>query len=130
MQLLSPKTVHSKKKLENEALIDSNIRLRRYEQGIVKRLNTLRDSYEPDKLQKLEEFERYCKDLQAKKEKVLQELAQWQELVKTTKEIYYGMVARQDELQEIKYQIDEENKKLNLREIFISDLETKWRNKQ
>lgn len=123
---MSQKEAKSRKKLENEALIDSNIRLRTYHQDITKKLNTIKENYEPDKLQKLQEFEEFCKDLQVKREKVLSELASWQKLVEDTKEIYYGFIARKDELQEKEWQIEEENKKLNLREAFVVDLESKW----
>jgi len=130
MKLLSTTDARNKKKLENDALIDSNIRLREYYQGITQKLNTIKESYEPDKLQKLKEFEQFCKDLEVRREKVLTELAQWQKLVADTKEMYYSLVTKQDHLQEVKYRIEEENKKLNLRESFVLDLEEKWRNKQ
>jgi len=130
MKLLSLTDVKSKKKLENDALIESNIRLRSYHSTIVNKLNTIKDNYDSDKIEKLREFETYCNDIAIKREKLLEELANWQKLVADTKEIYYGFIARKDELQEKEYQIEEENKKLNLREIFINDLENKWRNKQ
>lgn len=130
MKLLTKTEVNSRKQLENETLIASNIRLRTYERDITKKLNNIKDTYEPDKLKRLEEFERFCKDIEVKRIKVLKELAQWQKLVDDTKEIYYGFIARKDELQEKEYQIQEENKKLDLRQTFITDLEAKWREKQ
>ena len=130
MKLLTKNDARLQKKRENESLIESNIRLRTYWQGITKKLDTIKDSYSADKLERLADFERFCKELQVKKDKVLSELAQWQKLVEETKEIYYGLITKQDELQEVKYKIDEENKKLDLREAFVVDLEQKWRNKQ
>ena len=130
MKLMSTKEAKSTKKRENDALIDSNIRLRAYHKTITDKLNTLKDNYDGDKLEELRKFETFCGDLTIKREKVLKELADWQKLVEDTKEIYYGFIARKDELQEKEYQIEEENKKLNLREIFIKDLEAKWQQKQ
>lgn len=130
MKLLSTKDARSKKKLENDALVDSNIRLRKYHTDITTKLNNVKDSYDGDKLEKLREFEQWSKGLAVKRAKLLEELANWQKLVEDTKEIYYGFIARKDELQEKEYQIEEENKKLSLRETFVLDLEEKWRNKQ
>jgi hypothetical protein len=130
MKLLNQTVAKARAKLENDALIDSNVRLRKYHQEITTKLNNVKDSYEGDKLEKLREFEQFCKDIQIKRTKVLEELANWQKLVADTKEIYYGFILRKDELQEKEYQIDEENKKLNLREAFVMDLEAKWQAKQ
>jgi len=130
MKLLSQTQARSKSKLENDTLIDSSIRLRTYHKAITDKLNNLKDDYSGDKQEKLREFETFCKDLTVKREKILAELANWQKLVTDTKEIYYGFIARKDELQEKEYLINEENKKLNLREAFVVDLEVKWRNKQ
>jgi len=130
MKLLSIKDAKSKAKLENDALIDSSIRLKKYHQDLTTKLNNLKDNYDGDKLEKLREFEQFCKDIEVKRTKVLEELANWQKLVAETKEIYYGFISRADELQEKEYQIEEEHKKLNLRETFVLDLEAKWRDKQ
>ena len=130
MKLLSISEARSKKKRENDTLVDSNIRLRKYHSEITPKLNTVKEDYEPDKLQKLAEFERFCSDLGLKREQLLKELAQWQKLVEETKETYYGLIVKQDELVEREYKINEENKKLNLREVFITDLEKKWQAKQ
>lgn len=127
MQLLDSTIAQSKKKLENDALVDSNVRLRKYYSTIVQKLNTVKESYEPDKLQKIKEFENFCKELQGKRETLLKELSQWQTLLAETKETYYGMIAKQDELQEIRYKIDEENKKLDLRQTFVEDLEERFK---
>lgn len=130
MRLLAKTEAYSAKKRENDALVESNIRLRKYWQGITQKLNTIKEDYEPEKVQRLKDFELFVKDLQVKKSKVLEELAGWQKLVEETKEKYYALVAKQDELDELKYKVEEEHKKLDLREAFVVDLETKWRNKQ
>lgn len=130
MKLLTPSLARSKKKLENEGLVESNIRLRKYHKDITQKLNNIKEDYEPEKLNKLREFETFCRDLDVKRETLLKELAQWQKLLADTKEIYYGYIVKADELAEKEYLIEEENKKLNLREAFISDLEQKWQAKQ
>lgn len=130
MKLLSQVEARSRKKRENDALVDSNLRLRGYYQNISKKLSTAKEDYASDKLQKLEEFERFCKDIEVQRTKLLTELAGIQKLVEDTKEIYYGFITKQDELLEKQYKIDEENKKLDLRESFVIDLERKWQAKQ
>jgi hypothetical protein len=130
MKLLTQKEAKSKKKQENDALVDSNVRLRKYHSEIITKLNNVKDNYDTDKLQKLEEFEKFCKDIEIKRTKLLEELANWQKLVADTKETYYTFISKMDALEEKEYEIQEENNKLNLREAFVLDLEEKWRNKQ
>lgn len=130
MKLLHKTEARSRAKLENEELIASNIRLRQYWQGITERLNNVKDNYEQDKLEKRAEFERFCQDIEVKRTKLLTELAAIQKLVNDTKEIYYGYIEKKDRLAEMEYRIQEENKKLDLREAFVVDLEEKIRNKQ
>ena len=130
MQLLGKKQARSTAKLENETLIESNIRLSQYHQDITRKLNDVKDNYDPEKLKILKDFEDYCKDIQAKKTKVLGELNTVEQLVEEKKEVYYGLIEKQDILMEKEHQINEENKKLDLRQTFVTDLEAKWQAKQ
>ena len=129
MKLLPKTEARSRAKLENEELIASNIRLRQYLQGITQKLNNVKDSYEPEKVQKLQEFERFCKELEVQRTKLLTELAGIQKLVNDTKDIYYGYIQKKDQLAETEYKIQEENKKLDLREAYVVDLEARFREK-
>lgn len=130
MKLLSRAEAQATKKQENEALIASNIRLREYWKDIMGKLNTLKDDYEPEKVAELRKFEIFVQEIQGKKSKLLEKLAMIQREIEKSKEIYYGYIAKKDELAEMEYRIREENKKLDLREIFITDLEKKWQSKQ
>jgi hypothetical protein len=130
MRLLSKTGVDNKIRVENDELVDRNIRLRQFERTITERLNTIKESYEPDKLAKLTEFETFCKDIEAKKQKLLRELDGIGKLIESKKEIYYGLITKQDQLEERIYQATEQEAKLKLREAFVVDLEQKWRAKQ
>lgn len=130
MRLLSRTTTENKIRKENDELISQNIRLREFERAVTDRLNTVKDSYEPEKLAKLKDFELFVKDITAKKGKLLMELDGIGKLIEEKKELFYGLVAKADELAEKKYQIEEANRKLGLREAFLVDLETKWQAKQ
>ena len=127
---MSQREARSSKKRENEELIDSNIRLREYHKSITQKLNTVKDDYTQDKLDRLKDFEIFCKETQEKRDKLLRELSGIQALVESTKENYYALIVKQDQLDEKVYKIQEEHKKLDLREIFVRDLEEKWKNKQ
>ena len=74
MKLLSKTEARSKKKRENDALIESNIRLRKFHKDITTKLNNVKDSYDPEKLEKLKDFEKFCEDLKTKRTKILEEL--------------------------------------------------------
>lgn len=127
-KLLDKKSATSKLKQDNDTLIESNIRLRKYYADITKKLNGLKDSYDPEKLAKLEEFEKFSKDLLAKKAKLLEEYSQIDALVEQKKEQYYAMIEKSDALDEKMYQVNEANKKLDLRQVFVQDLEKKITN--
>ena len=127
MKLLSKSAADSKLKRDNDSLVEINIRLRKYEKEITTRLNNIRDTYEPEKLQRLKEYEAYCKDILEKKAQLLEEFTGIQELIKQKKEQYYSLIEKEDALLEKAYLIEEGNKKLRLRELFVTDLEAKWR---
>lgn len=129
MKLLSKSVAQSKVKQENDSLIDTNIRLRGLWGDITKRINTAKTDYEPDKLAKLKEFEVFSKDLQAKKDKLLGELEAITQEIDKKKDIYYGVITKQDALDEKVRVVAEETRKLELRKTFVEDLEDKWRQK-
>lgn len=130
MKLLSKTLARSAVKKENDELIETNIRLRQYWQEITNKLNTIKETYEPDKLRLLKDFEQFVKDITLKKEKLLAELHDIEKLIADRKEIYYGLIAKQDTLEEKIYQANEQEKKLAMRQAFVEDLEEKWRAKQ
>ena len=126
MRLLSKKSAEVEIKKSNEELIETNIRLRKFEKDIRERLNTIREDYEPDKVRKLKEFEAFCLDIQNKKSKLLEELSSLQKAIDDKKELYYGLIAKNDALAEKEHKISESAKKLDLRLLFVEDLEKKW----
>lgn len=129
MKLLSKQSATSKSKQDNDNLIETNIRLRKYWGEITHKLNTVKESYEPEKVAKLKEFEEFSKDILSKKSKLLEELNGIERMIKDKKEIYFGLIEKMDLLDEQKYQAEEVIKKANLREAFVVDLETKWKEK-
>lgn len=130
MKLLSKTSATSQLKKDNDVLIETNIRLRKSYASIVQKLNTLKDSYEPEKFQLLKEFESFSKDILNKKSVLLQELKYIEDEITKKKDIYFGLIEKQDLLDEKVYQVAEENKKLDLRKTFVEDLEEKWKKKQ
>lgn len=129
MKLLDRKESQSKIKKENDELIMSNIRLRKLFKDITDKLNTIKESYEPAKLKKLQEFEVFCEEILKKKSKLLEELQGIENEIVKKKDIYYGLIAKQDLLDARIIEIKESEKKLEIREIFMQELETKWREK-
>ena len=127
MKLLDRKEAQSKVKKDNDELILSNIRLRKLWQEITNKLNTIKENYNPDKLKILREFETFCKDILEKKSKLLEELMGIQKEIEKKKDIYFGVIAKQDLLDEKIYQMKEQEKKLDMREAFVGELEKKQR---
>ena len=130
MKLLTKNLAETEIKRENEELLSTNIRLRKFWQEITQKLNNARDNYEPEKMRALKDYEDFCKTLLAKKSELLKELQGIRNEIEKKKEIYFGMIEKQDLLQEKAYQIKEEGEKLRLRESFVEDLERKWQEKQ
>ena len=127
MKLLSKSSAHAKIKKENEELIETNIRLRGIEKKIRERLNTIKEDYTPDKVKRLKEFEDFCLDLNKKKSVFLEELAGLQRAITEKKELYYGLIAKSDALIEKEHTLNEKESKLNLRVLFVEELESKRR---
>lgn len=130
MKLLAKNDATSKKKLENDALIESNLRLKKAEQVLIARLNSLKNDYEPEKMKKLEEYEAFVVEINNKKSNLLKEMTDIQRHIENKKELYYGLIEKQDVLEEKMYLMTEKERKLDLREVFVVDLENKWREKQ
>lgn len=130
MKLLERKEATLGLKKDNEELLGTNIRLREMEKQVLRRLNEAKENYDPEKVKALKDFEQFVSELNEKKSQLLKELSAYQKLITERKDIYYGLVERQDELEEKIYQMDEKNKKLDLREAFVKDLEKKIRENQ
>ena len=130
MKLLTRKEATIGLKKENDNLIGSNLRLREMEKQVLKRLNEAKANYDPEKMKALKDFEQFTADLMEKKSKLLKELNAYEKLIEERKDIYYGLVSKMDLLDEKAHQVAEANKKLDLREAFVTDLERKIRNTQ
>lgn len=127
MKLLERTEAQSKIKRDNEELILTNLRLRKLWRDMTDKLNNIRENYEPEKLKKLQEFEIFCKDILGKKAKLLEELTGIENEIKKRKDIYYGLIAKQDLLDARIEEIKDSEKKLDMREAFVGELEKKQR---
>lgn len=130
MKLLSKTSATATLKKQNEDLIETNIRLRKYEKDVIERLNAIKENYEPDKVAKLKEFEAFCQDILQKKSKLLEELKGIEQAIEKKKELYYALIAKDDALAEKLHHVKEEEKKLDLRVAFVDELERKFQEKQ
>jgi len=130
MKLLDKKEAISLKKKENDSLIESNLRLKKTEQVILRRMSVLKENYEPEKVKAYQDYEQFCIEINEKKSKLLKELKDIQTHIEEKKDVYYGLIEKQDSLEEKIYQMMEEDKKLSLRKSFVEDLERKWQEKQ
>lgn len=129
MKLLSKSEAQNTIRKDNDELIETNVRLRKYWSEITSRLNNVKENYEPDKLAKLREFEAFCKDILARKAKMLEELNVIEKEITRKKDLYYGLIAKQDALDEKIHQMGQQEQTLKMREVFVTDLERKWRDK-
>lgn len=129
MQLLSPKEAKSKLRKENDELVDTGSRLSKFVRAKHVELNTLQNNYDPDKVKAKADFDAFCKDLNEKRSRLLQELAGIQKEIDAKKDVYFGLVAKQDALEERTYKADKREESLNLRENLISELERRWKTK-
>lgn len=130
MQLLAKKEAQIGIKKDNEELIVSNIRLRGMEKQVIERLNEAKLNYDPEKMKALKDFEAFVAEINEKKSKLLAELNALDSLIEERKEIYYGLIEKQDLLEEKINQVEERERKVELREVFATDLERKIREKQ
>ena len=130
MKLLSQIEAQSVKKKENDSLIESNFRLRQTEISIKRRIERAKNNYDPEKMKALADFEKFNEELNQKKSLMLKEMKDIQSLIDEKKDIYYGLVEKQDALEERMHEVSEKEKKLELRQSFVEDLERKWKQKQ
>lgn len=129
MKLLSKVESDQRLKKEHDELIGKNTQLLNYFTKGIKRLNDLKDNYDPEKAKKTREFENFCRDIDLKKSKKLEELAAVEKHIEERKEVYYGLVAKQDELIEREFLIKQKEDNLVLREGFTKEGEAKLKHK-
>lgn len=127
MKLLPKQEADSRIKKENEELLDTNIRLHKHYKSITTKLDRLKDDYTPEKLKALKEFEDFVKEVSSKKSKLLKELRDLEQRIEDRKDVYYGLVIKQDALEEKLYEMREKESNLELRERFVVELEKKQR---
>jgi len=127
MKLLSKTDAGSRIKKENEELLDTNIRLRKYEKDFLGKLNVAKKNYDPEKIQALKDFEKFVADINTKKAKLLEELVGIETVIAQRKDLYYGLIEKQDALDEKLYKLHEEEKRLELRIAYVEELEQKQR---
>lgn len=125
MKLLSRPQAKKSIEKENQDLIESNIRLRKLEKEALSRINSAKSDYSSDKLKVLRDFEVFTKEINEKKSELLKELTDIQTEIDRKKDIYYGLVIKQDELEEKTYEITERERKVELREKFVKQIEDK-----
>jgi hypothetical protein len=130
MKLLAKKEARTRIAKSNEALFDNVLRLRQVEKDLLHRLNTAKTNYDPEKVKALKDFEQFVSELNQKKSALLKDLNAYEKLIEDRKEIYYGLIEKQDLLEEKRHQVEEAHRKLDLRESFIVDLERRIREKQ
>lgn len=129
MKLFSKIQAHESIKLENDQLVESNIRLRKFHSEITSKLNNAKTSYDPEKIKALEDFDKFTKDIAEKKNKMFRELIAIQAEIDKQKDIYYGYIIKSDELIERNYLVEQKEKKLETRELFVEELERKFQEK-
>ena len=125
MKLLSRPEADSLKKKENEKVLDESVRLQRINKRVRAELTAAKKNYDPEKVKALDDFKAFCRDLDEKKAKKLQELMAVEQAVEEKKDIYYGLIEKSDTLIEKEVALNEREKKLDLREAFINQLEQK-----
>lgn len=127
MKLLKKSEVRTEMSKRNDLLIDESIRLHKGYKSLVSKFNSAKEDYSPEKLKALKEFEAFKADLTQKKSILLQELSSIEKAIEEKKELYYGLVEKQDVLIERIHNANERETKLDLREKFISQIEEKWK---
>lgn len=125
MRLFSKSEVDNFKRKENEELLDKNGRLRNFLEKGIKKLNTLQDNYEPEKLKKQKEFEDFVTKINLKKDVLLKELKTLADMIEKNKEIVDSIMDRQDALDEREYIVSKREENVKKRENFIKEVESK-----
>lgn len=125
MKLLSKQEVNKGLKKQRDEIVEKTSRLHGYLTEGIKRLNNLKDDYGTDREKKLKEFEDFVKQINEKKSVLLKELKAYETLIEERKELYYALVEKADLLEERNRDIEIKTRKLEDRERFVIESETK-----
>lgn len=122
MKIFSKQDVHQKIKRDNDLLIQDNLRLRKKNETLHKS-NTGIDYNKAE-----QDFKKFIAEINDKRQKMLLELEELQKAIDLRKDIYYGLVEKQDILEERIYKLEQKEKQLDARERFVNQLETNFNN--
>jgi len=88
-------------------------------------MNKVKEDYKPERLKALQDFNKFVEEITVRKSKLLEELRGIEALIDQKKELYYGLIEKQDILDEKLHQMREEEKRLDLRVAYVEELERK-----
>jgi len=125
MKLLQKAEVDLKYKKQNDELIGKNNRLLGYFTKGVARLNSLKDNYDQVKVNKYNDFVDFSNHIAQQKSKLMEEVVVIEKLIKEKTETYYGLIAKQDELDEREFNMKQKANNLSMREEFVKESEEK-----
>lgn len=125
MKLLSRSEAQSQIKKRNDTLVEESVRLQGIRRKEEIRLSQAKADYSPEKAEALRDFEAFSDGIAEKKSKLLRELKTVDTAVNDKKELYYGLVEQMDVLIEREHAVNEREKKVDLRERFVQELEKK-----
>lgn len=125
MKLFTKEEVHSGVKEDNERLKAENHHLQLVNRSLNKRLDRTRSNFSQDRVQAQQQYEEFQNEIARKKSQLLEELITIQKEIKKERDLYYGLIAKQDSLDERLHDIEERETKLKMRESYVEELEKK-----
>lgn len=123
MKLLTKSEIKNSVRKENEQLLNDNIRLKKINQ------NLLKLDFPAEKVKMMREFQQFSSDINEKKSFMFQELKKIETLIEQKKEILYGLIEKQDEIMEREAVLKEREAKVELREKFVEEIDSKQKTK-
>lgn len=129
MQLMPKQEAENLLKKEENQLKANNVRLLQFFSKGIKKLNSYKDNYSPDKEKAYKDFVSFCEDLNKKKSVLLKELKEISTLIEQKKDIYFAMLEKLDALDEKEQEIKQMQSKLDIREGFLIESEKKLKEK-
>ena len=122
MELFTPERIKSETERNNDALEIRSMYLTRMVKSLETKIRVLRGEYEAVKNETKVDF---ADKILQQKSVLLKELGEIQTKIKKANELYYGMVEKQDVLEEREYKLIQKEENLNKREEYVKMIEKK-----
>jgi len=125
MKIFSPEKIKIEGEKKADRLAFEKVQLEKQVRDLQIELQAVRGQLNADKSKIDKTFKEFVQDINAKKSNLLKELLEVERQLEKKKDLFYGLVEKQDTLRDREIEVSEKEENLRRREVYVRSLEGK-----